>query len=832
MLTPSATYRLQLHAEFGFWHAAEIVDYLANLGVSHLYLSPVLAAVPGSTHGYDVVDHDELAPDLGGADGFHALAARAKAAGLGVVVDVVPNHMALPTPAWRNAQLWSVLRDGPHSHYANWFDVDWTTPQRAMLMPLLGRRINECLDDGEIVVDHAGCADAPDDGPVLRYFDHVLPIRPGTEDLPLEELLDRQWYRLAYWRVGDEELNYRRFFDVETLAAIRVEKPEVFAGSHYLLGALVREGIVDGLRIDHPDGLADPAGYLRNLQEMTDGRWVVVEKILEGEESLPADWACHGTTGYDALFRIGGLFLEQSGFEELREVYHRFVGGPRIEFAAVVETAKRHVVRSSLHAEVARLTALAADICAENVRLRDHTRRGLEEALVELLVAFDVYRAYVVPGTPADSRAVATVTGAAERAKRALPEERHDTVDLVVDLALGRLGRAERARRARDEREARAIDDIARRDEFCVRFQQTTGPAMAKGIEDTAGYRWFPLASVNEVGGHPAHPAVAPDRFHAWAEAVQRDWPATMTTLSTHDTKRGEDVRARLAVLAELPETWSDEVAEWDRLAMRHRGAAGEGRSRPDTAGPDPVTEYLLWQTLLGAWPIDADRLVAYLEKATREAKVHTTWTSQNAAYESALAHFARAVLADARIVEAVEEFSARLAPHARVVSLSQKLLQLTMSGVPDVYQGAEFAALTLVDPDNRRPVDYDVRRAALAALDAGEAPKDLDAEKLLVTSRALRLRRERPECFAGAYRPLATGSEHLVGFVRGEGVAALATRLPVALAEAGGWGAETVDLPPGTWTDLLTHQAFAGSPRIAEVLAALPVALLAESST
>ncbi len=808
MLTiPNSTYRLQLHKEFGFSDAAAIVDYLAALGISHLYLSPVLAAVPGSTHGYDVVDHDELAPDLGGADGFHALAAAARAAGLGIVVDVVPNHMALPTPAWRNAQLWSVLRDGPHSPYARWFDVDWTTPQRAMLMPLLGRRISECLDDGEITVDRDGCADAPDDGPVLRYFDHVLPIRPGTEDLPLEELLDQQWYRLAYWRVGDEELNYRRFFDVGTLAAVRVEVPEVFTESHYLLGALVREGAIDGLRIDHPDGLADPAEYLTRLQELTDGCWVVVEKILEGAEPLPRDWACHGTTGYDALRRVGGLFVPKDGFSELLEVYHRFVGrNGQQSFEETVTEAKRHVIRTSLYAEVVRLTSLAADICGDSVRLRDHTRRGIEEALIEILVAFDVYRAYVVPGTEAPEDAVRTVTRAADEAKRTLPEERHGTVDLLVDLALGRAGRDRR------------------RDEFCVRFQQTTGPAMAKGVEDTAGYRWFPLVSVNEVGGHPGAPAVTPGQFHAWAGELQRSWPQTMTTLSTHDTKRGEDVRARLAVLAELPAEWSDVVGTWDSLAVPHRSPAG----------PDLVTEYLFWQTMLGAWPIDADRLVAYLEKAMREAKVHTTWTEQNAEYEQAVTGFARSVLADPRIIAAVEEFAARLAPHARVVSLSQKLLQLTIPGVPDVYQGAEFTTLSLVDPDNRRPVDFSARVSTFAALNAGEAPKDLDAEKLWVTSRALRVRRDRPECFdaESAYRALETGSEHLVGFVRAAAggpnrVAVLSTRLPVALTEAGGWGETTVDLSDGTWTDVLTHRQVTGTVRVSELLDAFPVALL-----
>jgi (1->4)-alpha-D-glucan 1-alpha-D-glucosylmutase len=794
VLTPaasSATYRLQLHAGFGFADAAALVDYLAALGVSHLYLSPILGAVPGSMHGYDVVDHDALSAELGGAEAFHVLTETARAAGLGIVVDVVPNHMAVPTPATLNAPLWSVLRDGPASSYANWFDVDWT--DRAMLMPVLGRRIGECLNDGEIVLDTSG------EEPLVRYFDHVLPVRPGTEHLALEQLLDRQWYRLAYWRVADEELNYRRFFDIDTLAALRVENPEVFAQSHYLIGALVREGHVSGLRVDHPDGLADPVDYLTRLQQLTGGCWVVVEKILTGEEQLPGDWPCAGTTGYDALRRVGGLFVDADGFAALVDQHAEFTGSG-LDFEAVVEMAKRQIVTTSLYAEVVRLGGLAAEICHDDVRLRDHTRRGLEESITELLVAFEVYRTYVVPGQPTPPGAAAALDRAAALAKSRLPEERHATVDLIRSFA-----------------EFAPAGDLRRR-EFIIRFQQTSSPVMAKGVEDTAFYRWFPLSSANEVGGEPDRPVVDPPTFHDYATVMCRDWPSAMTTLSTHDTKRGEDVRARLSVLAEMPEDWARAVTAWRAAAEAHRGPAG----------PDPATEWLIWQTLVGAWPLDAERLTAYLAKATREAKLHTSWTSPNADYDAAVEGFARAVLADPALCRGIAAFVEELAPAARAVTLGQKLVQLTMPGVPDVYQGTEFSTLTLVDPDNRRPVDFTARRARLAALDAGAAPSDLDQEKLLVTSRALRLRRERPEAFVGAYRALPTSSPHLFGFVRGEQVVTLVTRLPRTAAGAGGHGEHTVDLPSGVWLDVLTGRQFASGPQAAaKLLDALPVALL-----
>ena len=791
---PTSTYRLQLRPDFGFDEAAEVLPYLDDLGVSHVYLSPVLQAAAGSTHGYDVVDHSRINDELGGAEGFHRLSAAAQALGMGVVVDVVPNHMAVPTPAWHNAALWSVLRNGPASPYARWFDVEWAAQERALLMPVLGRRIGEVVADGEITLDSSG--DPPGE-PVLRYFDHVFPVRPGTEDLPLPELLDRQFYRLAHWRVGDEELNYRRFFDIDTLAAVRVEDEQVFAETHSVLVALVAEGRIQGLRIDHPDGLADPRGYVMRLFAAT-GAWIVVEKILEGDEQLPADWPCAGTTGYDALLRVGGLLVDPAAEAALTSIYGQLTGEPT-DFGAVVDEAKRFVVEHGLHAEVARLVEVAAAICHDHLELRDHTRRCLRESLVELLVAVPVYRAYVVPGEPAPEESCRVIEAAVAAARDQLAEDRHGTVDLLGELALGTRGRG------------------AHRDEFVVRFQQTCGPVMAKGIEDTAFYRWFRLSSLNEVGGDPARLGVSPQEFHDWCGRAQAAWPGAMTTLSTHDTKRSEDVRARLSVLSELPGEWSERVTSWRAATSSYR--PGE---------LDANTEYLLWQTVVGTWPIDAARLTAYLEKATREAKRRTTWTEPDEQYEAAVRAFAESVLADDAVTAGVAEFVTGLGPAFRANVLSQKLLALTMPGVPDVYQGADLVDLSLVDPDNRRPVDYPARAARLRSLDGGALPRDLDDEKLLVVSRALRLRRGHPEWFGAtsAYLPLVTTSPCALAFARAERVVTVASRLTTGLRD--GWGNATVRLPAGAWRDVLTGGTYAGEPALGEVLATLPVALLA----
>ncbi|WP_217914698.1 malto-oligosyltrehalose synthase [Miltoncostaea marina] len=792
----AATYRLQLRAEFTFDDAAAVVPHVAALGATHLYLSPILQAAPGSAHGYDVVDHSRLSADLGGREGFMRLVAAARAAGLGIVVDVVPNHVAIPTPAWRNPVLWKVLREGPAVPEAGWFDVDWSAEDRAILMPILGEPIGRCLREGTIALDRSG------DEPLVRYFDHVLPVRPGTDHLPLPELLDRQWYRLAHWKVADEELNYRRFFDVDTLAGIRMERPEVFEATHRVLLDLHAEGAIDGFRIDHPDGLADPRGYLRRLREATGGAWVVVEKILEGDERLPADWDCDGTTGYDALNRVMAVLVDVAGAEPLTAVWTGLAGGPRT-FHEVAEEAKREVLAGPLRAEVNRLVALVAAICQDDIMLRDHTRRAIEEALVELLVAFPVYRAYVVPGEAPSAEAAGWVEGAAAAARERLPE-RAEEVDLLADLALGRRGRG------------------PMRDEFCVRFQQTCGPVMAKGVEDTAFYRYFRLAALNEVGGEPGVLGIPADALHAWAEARQSTHPRGMTSLTTHDTKRSEDVRARLVALAEIGEEWAAEARALHEATAPLRTA--EGR-------PHPADELLLWQTLVGAWPIDAERLVPYLQKAVREGKLRSSWTSPDEAYEAALQAVAEGVLADEALRRRVAALVERLAPATRANVLSQKLLQMVLPGVADVYQGTELVTLSLVDPDNRRPVDYDERRARLARLDGGGAPADLDDEKLLVTSRALRLRREHPGWFAGpeaGYAALPAGSVHAVGVLRAGRVAAVATRLPIGLERAGGWGSATVALPEGRWRDALGERTLDGGLLpVAEVLGRLPVALL-----
>jgi (1->4)-alpha-D-glucan 1-alpha-D-glucosylmutase len=775
---PVATLRLQLEPRFTLHDAAAHAAHFASLGVSHLYLSPILQASAGSTHGYDVVDHSRVAVDLGGEEGFRALVEAAHAHGLGIVVDVVPNHMTTPTPLSRNAALWSVLREGRESPYAAWFDIDWDAQGGRILMPVLGGSQSTVLEAGELSLGtHEG-------EPVVRYFDHVFPVAPGTERMPLGELLEAQHYRLADWRLGGTELNYRRFFDVTSLIAVRVEEPEVFDATHAHLVALAREGAIDGLRIDHPDGLADPRAYLERLAEQTDGAWVVVEKILEGHETLPRSWACAGTTGYDALLRVGGLFVDPAG-EPALTALSREVLGEEQDLDRMVTEAKEYIVANVLEAEVNRLLRLVRTTRPE---LREGPAR---RALEALLVAMDRYRAYLRPGEDPDPEQVRVVRAAAGRARAGLVADDHAALDAVVELALGE--------------GPSAGSDAA--DDFVVRFQQTCGPVMAKGIEDTTFYRHVRLTSLNEVGGDPARMGVPAREFHAFCRALVRDWPTTMTTLSTHDTKRSEDVRARLAVLSERPEEWAD----WLRTA---RAAADPYRS----SLVDPATEYLLWQALVGAWPLSTERLAAYAVKATKEAKTHTSWTDPDTDYEAAVEGFVTGMVEDPEVVELVEAWHAETAQEARANVLGQKIVQLTMPGVPDLYQGTDVVDLSLVDPDNRREVDHAAHAARLARLDAGTRAADLDDEKLLVTVTALRLRRERPEVFVGAgagHLPLSSSSEHLVAYARGQvdapAVVVLATRLTGRLADRGGWADATVRLPEGEWRDAFSGRTTPG---------------------
>jgi malto-oligosyltrehalose synthase len=777
---PASTYRLQLQPGFGFADAADIAGYLASLGVSHVYLSPILQATPGSRHGYDVVDHSRISAGLGGEPAFRDMVARFRDNGLGVIADIVPNHMAIPVPESLNRQLWSVLRDGTGSQYAHWFDIDWAAEGGRLLLPILAGPVRDCLDDFTVNQFH-------EDGPLLRYFDHVLPVRPGTAHLPLPDLLAAQHYRLAGWRTAATQLNWRRFFDVTSLIAIRVELQDVFDATHALLLRLMAEGLIDGLRVDHPDGLADPRGYLARLAAATGGPWTVTEKILTGAEELPRDWQCAGTTGYDALNAIGGLFTDPAGASPLTTTYTRFTDGtPR--FADVAETAKRQVARHSLAAEVYRLGRLLSR--GGHPVLTGLSFTDLHEVLDELLTAIPVYRAYVTPGEPPPAASEAIVAAALASAGHRLPPRLHPVLAAVSELVLGHASGADWAA------------------EFAVRFQQTCGPVMAKGVEDTAFYRWPRLTSRNEVGGDPERLAVSPEDFHAFAARLAGDWPATMTTLSTHDTKRQEDVRARLAVLAEIPQRWAAQAARWhDRAATLTPGP-----------NPEPDTEYLLWQTLAGAWPIDYDRAAEYLVKAMREAKTRTSWTDPDEGYEAGVLAFTRAVLGDAALTAGIAAFVEGIAADARVNSLGAKLVQLTMPGVPDVYQGCELAGFALVDPDNRRLVDE------------GGPADGLDAEKLLVTAQALRLRREHPDWFAGGYTPLqATGAaaRHALAFRRGPAVTVV-TRLPAGLRDRGGWADTALEVPAGRWRDVLTGATRAG-PRLflSDLAVRLPVSLL-----
>lgn len=815
---PVSTYRLQLGPDLTFADAEALVPYLAGLGVTDLYLSPVLQAAPGSTHGYDVVDHSRISTVLGGREGLERLCTTAHAAGLGVVVDVVPNHMAVPTPVWHNRALWSVLKHGPDSPYAAWFDVTLRSDPPGILMPVLGQRIGAVLAAGELHVEQAVVPTEPELGeqPVLRYYEHVFPVRPNTESLPLTDLLDRQFYRLSYWRVADEELNYRRFFDVDTLAALRVEDPEVFVASHALLLELIDSGHVDGLRVDHPDGLADPRGYFQRLHEATGGAWVVAEKILEGEEVLPADWPVAGTTGYDAAWRVNQVLTDPAGSGALGTAMTEIAGDARGELADLVTESKRQVVRTSLYAEVHRLATLLRQLCDEDVRLRDHTARSLEDCVTELVVAFDRYRAYVVPGEPAPPLAERVMREAADRARAALEEDRHDTLDVVVDLLLGH--EVGSAGKVHDTRRAEAV----------VRFQQTCGAVMAKGVEDTAYYRWTHLVSLCEVGGSPRRFGITVDELHAWASQTLATHPATMTAGSTHDTKRGEDVRARIGVLSEYAEEWLALVRQLREATADIRPADLDGRA-----------ENLLWQTLVGTWtpqgPIEEQRLRDYLTKAVREQKSWTTWTDPDTVREAELLDHAAALLEHPQVRAALTEWDRLTAGAVRAAVLGSKLLQLTTTGVADVYQGTEVTRNSLVDPDNRQPVDFAALSRLLQRLDDGAAPGSLDETKLALTAAALRLRRREPAAFVGAtaqYLPLPTSSGHSIAFSRGDDTGPRAvtvvTRLARGLETVGGFGDHTVVLPEGGWRDLLTGAEHPGGPcRLADLLARQPVALL-----
>ena len=814
----TSTYRLQLHAGFTCADALEVVPFIHALGVSHVYLSPVLTAVPGSEHGYDVVDHTGINPEIGGQEALEELAAACHERGMGLIVDVVPNHMAMVAPFWRNAPLWEVLREGRTAPRAHWFDIDWDHLAGRLGLPVLGDTLAEVVSRGEISLDTGRDDEGAAAGiPVVRYHEHVLPLAAGTEriaqehpdgpDSPaaLTSVLDAQHWLLGSWLEGGELLNYRRFFEVDGLIGVRVEEPDVFAETHELLLDLHHRGVINGFRIDHPDGLADPTGYLEQLRSrLRPGTPVWVEKILEGTERLPQGWACEGTTGYDANAALSAALVDPTTTDVVTNAWVATGGEPEIHVE--IERCKRLAVDQLLVPEVSRLMRRVREA------LPHHDPDRLCEALTELLVSVHAYRAYVRPGAPPSPHDEAMAAPLREGLARAVGarEDLRPELEALVGVLLYPQG---------------CVSDPAAATDLCVRFQQTTGPVMAKGIEDTAFYRWHRLVALNEVGADPSvglTPDGGVDRLHAWARHQAEHWPLGMTTLSTHDTKRSEGVRARILAVAGDWEAWS-------RLANLGRDAAEEH-------GLDPPTAHLIWQTLVGAGRVSEERLAEYLTKAVREAKQHSTWVEPDEDYETRVLSLAGEMVSEGEVAEAIGAAIRDNELTIRTLVLAQKLLQLTLPGVPDTYQSAGRVDLSLVDPDNRRPVDYDEMVERLERLDSTGWPTDLDDEVLWVTTRALRLRAWLPQAYGpGAdYQPVDAGP-HVLGFLRGGVAATLTIRAPRALGAAGGLGETRVPLPADTWIDALTgteHHVHdegggAGSLLAADIFADRPVALL-----
>jgi (1->4)-alpha-D-glucan 1-alpha-D-glucosylmutase len=923
---PLSTYRLQLGPHFGFRDAAALVPYLAELGISDVYLSPPFAATPGSTHGYDVVDHNRLSAELGGDEGYAELCRAIAAHGLGQLVDFVPNHMGIgPQNAW-----WlEVLENGPSSLYARYFDVDWRPLKRELankvLVPVLGDQFGEVLERGELQLVREGGAF------FVKYWEHSFPINPrqvprilrhqldrlrdevGADDIQLqelesiiaaleklaprdevepkkvaerarekevakrrlaalsescprlarfvddnvrqfngtvgeprsfdrlEELLDAQAYRLAHWRVAGEEINYRRFFDINSLAAIRMEDEHVFADTHRLVFRLIEEGKVTGLRIDHPDGLYAPSAYFRRLQEEHEGLYVVVEKILEGPEKMPSSWQVDGTTGYEFLNAVNGLFVDARNGDAFDALYRRFSGETR-RFATLVYDKKLALMRSSMASEVNVLGHRLNRLSEANRRTRDFTLNALTQALVELVARLPIYRTYVEGSDAAsiearDRHYIESTVRATKRASRELNRTIFDFLRSILLL------------------ESPTPDSL----ELVRKLQQVTPPVTAKAIEDTAFYVYHRLISLNEVGGDPQKFGTTVAEFHAHNAARLRDWPGSLNATATHDTKRGEDTRLRIDALSEIPDQWAERLGRWSALAQPFRQIE-DGESIPDAN-----VEIFIFQTLVGTFPDDEivteeykKRIFEYAEKALREGKVHSSWTNPNEGYEGAVRAWVDGLIASAPFLEDFVPFARRVAQAARLSSLAQVALKVASPGVPDIYQGCELWDLSLVDPDNRRPVDFARRQQLLAQLGrrlsgGAEARLVLARElaqpaalvdggaKLLLLREALRFRRAHGPLFLeGEYQPLAVEGEdaaHVVAFARVRGperLVCVVPRLLLQLGERAGrrsWRARVI-LPPwlrGGHVDVVTgRRVEAGATlEVATAFADFPVALL-----
>ena len=812
---PRCTYRLQLSRDFPFQAAADCAQYFAALGVSHLYCSPILQAAPGSSHGYDVVDPTRINDELGGEPGFRRMVSQLRSEGLDVMIDIVPNHMATVVPA--NRWWWDILKHGLSSRYAGFFDINWDPPVPSLkgkvLLGVLSDRYGRELESGGITLERR------DDEVVVRYHDDVFPVSPtslnGIEvdsvvrDLDaFDSLLQRQHYRLAYWRVAQAEVNYRRFFTIHSLIGLRVEVDKVLQESHQVVFELAHQGELAALRIDHVDGLIDPLAYLHRVRETAPDSYIVVEKILDYDERLAGSFPVDGTTGYDFIAHVDGLFVDTRNEETLTSLYHAFTGESQ-PFSELVRSCKHEIMATELSPDLERLTTMLVAICEGYRAQRDRIRSELRDAVREVATAFTVYRTYIRPGTSPSDEDVRQVALAVEETVRRRPDIEPNLVNFIGDVLLHKFSGAPEA-------------------QFAARFQQFTTAVMAKGVEDTAFYRYHRLVSLNEVGGNPAAFGRPVDSFHEYCSHIATAWPRTMLTLSTHDTKRSADVRARLHLLSEMPAEWESAVRHWAEHNERYRSQGY----------PDRNLEYLMYQTLVGGWPIDAERLKPFLLKAAREGKAHTSWIDPVPAYEDAIAGFVNNVMADGEFMNDLQTFIGRnqLVPNGRINSLAQTTLLLTCPGVPDLYQGSELWDLSLVDPDNRRPVDFQLRRRLLSEIQDADAKQvlaraDEGVPKLWLMTRLLTARRERPELFTGSdYSPVVAGgakAHHAVSFVR-DRLLVVIPRLQFGLA--GDWADTTIELPEGRWKDLLTGLEQDGDAAVAlsSLLGAFPVAVLA----
>ena len=900
MTVPRATYRLQLRAGFGFSQVAGIAPYLARLGVSHVYLSPIFKARPGSVHGYDITDHNQLNPELGTEAEFKAMVETLRREGIGRVLDFVPNHMGVwgaDNPLWLDVLEW-----GSQSQYAGWFDIDWAAQQGKLLAPVLGAQYGEELRSGKLKLKFGT------DGTfaLWAYDADKLPICPLTyprilgqespvldrmadlfSDLPqwrpqmaerarelkselasltgegsearsaidhrveafntdwreLDRLIGEQFWRVAFHRVAEDEINYRRFFNINDLAGLRMEIDPVFAHAHARVFRMLESEEIDGLRIDHIDGLFDPKAYLDALRSgVRRPFYLVVEKILASHESLRADWPIEGTTGYDYVNLSLGVLLDPSSEHAFTRVYRTFAGFDQ-DFETAARDGKLRIMENEMASELNALGRAAARLAAQSPMTADLTRSLLQRAIKQTVASFPVYRTYIdFSGSPADADR-RDIAWAITRARRVDADVHSSAFDFLQNVLLA-------------ETERPPTQELSRTAalRFAMKFQQFSGPVMAKGVEDTAFYRYNRFVALNEVGGAPDRFGVDPAIFHKANAARAQYWPHAMLATATHDTKRGEDSRARLAVLTETPEEWERRVEAWSRLLRARRGDV------ESVGAPDRNDEYMLYQLLVGSWPMDmlvsprADQLEDYgarvhaaLEKSMREAKRRSSWAAPDLEYEEATQAFAREALRSDGFLANFLPFVERLARAGVQNSLAQTAMKLTAPGVPDIYQGCELWNLNLVDPDNRRPVDFSRLESEMDGLarhleDVNQRATLFEAlmrewpdgrVKMATTALLLALRREHPELFVdGDYQPIVVEGDEAdwaFGYTRacgGKRLAVLIARFPMHREAKPAWKA-VARLPEGRWFDLFRGRDAVAGESLADWLHPLPFAVL-----